>query len=107
MLHALLLHVQTKETYSGINFLNFFLFVSEARFSVTAQRKLKCTPELCVDGFLEIFLLLLVGPLWLMLHTTNSVKNLTLSYILGQLHIFRHGATKTPIFNGHSKTVYI
>ena len=49
--------------------------------------------------------MLLIGPLGVMLHNINSVKDLTLCYILGPLTIFRHGATKTLILNDHSESL--
>ena len=74
--------------------------------AVTARRKLKSALELCVDELLEIFLMLLIGPLGLMLHNIYSAKHPTLYPILPPLNIFRHGATKTQILSNHSDTIY-
>ena len=43
------------------------------QFSVTAQRKLKIALKICANGFLEIFLRLLIYPLGVMSHSKRII----------------------------------
>ena len=51
-----------KKPFPDLDFPQKIEFCNVSGFSVTAQRKLRSAPELYVDGFLEIFLMLLIGP---------------------------------------------
>ena len=75
------------------------------KFSVTAQRKLKSAPALCIVDFLEMFQMLLAASQGLKIHTTNLSKYQVFLTGFRWAKIFRQSAIKTPIEGNPTKPV--
>ena len=79
-------------------------FLGQPKFSITAQRKQKSAPALCVIDIFEIFLLL-TAPEVLKIHTINIFKYQIFLPGFRWAKIFRHRATKTPIVGNPAKPI--
>ena len=91
--------------FTGLKFLRKWCFVGQPKFSVTAQRKLKSAPALCIVDFLEMFLMLLTAPQGLNIHTINIFKYQTFLTGFKWAKIFRHCAMKTPVVGNPAKPI--
>ena len=80
-------------------------FLGQPKFSITAQRKLKSAPALCVIDIFEMFLMLLTAPQGLKIHTINIFKYQIFLTGFRWAKIFHHGATKTPIVGNPAKPI--
>ena len=83
------------QSFYKYNFLKKLMITLRSEFSVTAQQKLRTSLLLSVNGFLGIFLIWFVSPLFLI---KSSVCSFSPCVVFRPLVIFRHGV-KTQILS--------